>query len=60
MAQLNFVVISNKFICILETKRLSGNISIDQDGNFVRTMKNKNGRDYKEGIYSPVTQNTNM
>lgn len=58
VAQLDFVVISNKFTCILETKKLSGNISIDQDGNFVRTMKNKNGRDYKEGIYSPVTQNT--
>lgn len=57
VAQLDFVVISNKFTCILETKKLSGNINIDQDGNFVRTMKNKKGRDYKEGIYSPVTQN---
>ncbi|WP_251037312.1 NERD domain-containing protein [Paenibacillus albidus] len=58
VAQLDFVVISNKFTCILETKKLSGNISIDQDGNFVRTIRNKNGREYKEGIYSPVTQNT--
>lgn len=58
VAQLDFVVISNKFTCILETKKLSGNISIDSDGNFVRTLKNKNGREYKEGIYSPVTQNT--
>lgn len=58
VAQLDFVVISNKFICILETKKLSGNISIDSDGNFVRTMKNRYGKDYKEGIYSPVTQNT--
>ncbi|CAM4504028.1 hypothetical protein FHS16_004561 [Paenibacillus endophyticus] len=58
VAQLDFVVISNKFTCILETKKLSGNISIDSDGNFVRTMKNRYGKDYKEGIYSPVTQNT--
>ncbi|MBP1965180.1 HRDC domain-containing protein [Paenibacillus aceris] len=58
VAQLDFVVISSKFTCILETKKLSGNISIDSDGNFVRTMKNKYGKDYKEGIYSPVTQNT--
>jgi hypothetical protein len=58
VAQLDFVVISNKFTCILETKKLSGNISIDSDGNFVRTIKNKYGKDYKEGIYSPVTQNT--
>ncbi|MGG1601144.1 HRDC domain-containing protein [Paenibacillus naphthalenovorans] len=57
VAQLDFVVISNKFTCILETKKLSGNISIDQDGNFVRTMKNRYGKEYKEGIYSPITQN---
>lgn len=57
IAQFDFVVISNKFTCILETKKLSGNISIDQDGNFVRTMKNRFGKEYKEGIYSPVTQN---
>ncbi|MGG1638844.1 NERD domain-containing protein [Paenibacillus sp. NRS-1760] len=58
VAQLDFVVISNKFTCILETKKLSGNISIDSDGNFVRIMKNRYGKDFKEGIYSPVTQNT--
>ncbi|GMK45829.1 hypothetical protein PghCCS26_29570 [Paenibacillus glycanilyticus] len=57
VAQLDFVVISNKFTCILETKKLSGNISIDQDGNFVRTMKNRYGKEFKEGIYSPITQN---
>ncbi|WP_308637855.1 NERD domain-containing protein [Paenibacillus silvisoli] len=57
VAQLDFVVISSKFICILETKKLSGNISIDSDGNFTRTMKNKHGKEFKEGIYSPVTQN---
>ncbi|MBE1446070.1 HRDC domain-containing protein [Paenibacillus sp. OAS669] len=57
VAQLDFVIISNKFTCILETKKLSGNISIDQDGNFVRTMKNRYGKEYKEGIYSPITQN---
>lgn len=57
VAQLDFVVISNKFTCILETKKLSGNISIDQEGNFVRLMKNRFGKEYKEGIYSPITQN---
>lgn len=56
-AQLDFVVISNKFICILETKKLSGNISIDREGNFIRIMKTKFGKEFKEGIYSPVTQN---
>jgi len=57
VAQLDFVVISEKFTCILETKKLSGNISIDQDGNFLRHMKNRYGKEYQEGIYSPITQN---
>lgn len=57
VAQLDFVVISNKFVCILETKTLSGHVSIDQDGNFVRTMRNKYGKEFREGIYSPITQN---
>ncbi|WP_411349312.1 NERD domain-containing protein [Paenibacillus sp. WLX2291] len=57
IAQLDFVIISNKFICILETKKLSGNISIDNEGNFTRIMRNRLGKEYKEGIYSPITQN---
>ncbi|RNB58549.1 HRDC domain-containing protein [Brevibacillus gelatini] len=56
VAQLDFVVISHKFICLLETKKLSGNISIDREGNFVRIMKTKDGKEYREGFYSPITQ----
>ncbi|MEG0772653.1 NERD domain-containing protein [Clostridium sp.] len=57
VAQLDFVVITNKFMAILETKKLNGDITINRDGDFIRTIRAKGGRAYKEGIYSPVSQN---
>lgn len=57
VAQLDFVVITNKYMAILETKKLNGNITINSDGDFIRTIRTKRGRVYKEGIYSPVSQN---
>lgn len=57
-AQLDFVVITNKFICIFETKKLNGDITINNQGEFVRIFKNSAGKVYKkEGMYSPITQN---
>ena len=57
-AQLDFVIITSKFICILETKRLNGDISISNSGDFTRTFKNAKGKVYKkEGMYSPISQN---
>ena len=58
MAQFDFIIITKKFICILETKKLSGDIEITPDGDFVRIIKNSSGKFIKkEGIYSPVAQN---
>lgn len=58
IAQFDFIVISSKFICVLETKKLRGNIIINQDGDFVRIINNKYGKEIKrEGIYSPIVQN---
>lgn len=58
VAQLDYVVITNKFLCILETKKLNGNITINSDGDFIRIMKNRYGKEIKrEGIYSPISQN---
>ncbi len=57
VAQLDFVIITNKFICILETKKLYGDISINRDGDFIRSIRGKNGRIHKEGMYSPISQN---
>lgn len=58
VAQFDFIVISSKFICILETKKLNGDIEITKDGDFIRTIKGHNGRFIKkEGMYSPISQN---
>ena len=57
-AQLDFVIITNKFICILETKKLNGDITINNQGEFIRAFKNAAGKVYKkEGMYSPISQN---
>jgi len=57
IAQLDFVIISNKYMAILETKKLNGDITINRDGDFIRTIRTKGGKVIKEGIYSPVSQN---
>lgn len=57
VAQYDFIIITNKFICVLETKKLFGNIIINSDGDFIRLLKGKRGRAYKEGMYSSVSQN---
>ncbi|WP_252237311.1 NERD domain-containing protein [Clostridium sp. ZBS17] len=53
-AQFDFILITKKCIYVLETKKLSGNIEINEDGDFIRT---KQGKFYKEGMESPITQN---
>jgi superfamily II DNA helicase RecQ len=53
VAQLDFVVISSRYICILETKKLNGNIKINNQGDFIRIFNDNN----KQGMYSPVSQN---
>lgn len=58
VAQFDFIIITNKFICILETKRLNGNITINKDGDFIRMIQNRYGKVIKkEGMYSPISQN---
>lgn len=58
IAQLDFIVITAQFIMILETKKLNGDIYINESGDFIRHIKNRSGRVIKkEGIYSPVAQN---
>lgn len=58
VSQLDFVVITAHFIMILETKKLNGDIYINESGDFIRYIKNKDGKVIKkEGIYSPIVQN---
>lgn len=57
-AQMDFILITHKFICILETKKLNGNITVNSAGDFIRSFTNKNAKVYKkEGMYSPISQN---
>ena len=55
-AQIDYVVITKRNVYIIECKNLYGNIEIDSNGSFIRSYEYK-GKKYKEGIYSPVTQN---
>lgn len=55
-AQIDYYVITPKINFILECKNLFGDIEINSKGDFIRTIQYGKKR-YKEGIYSPVTQN---
>lgn len=57
-AQMDFVIVTPKFICVIEAKKLNGNITIDSEGNFIRSFIDAKGNVYKkEGMDSPVMQN---
>ncbi len=51
-AQIDFLVLSPKVFFVIECKNLFGSIEITNGGDFIRTF----GK-FKEGIYSPITQN---
>lgn len=57
-SQIDFVVISKKFILCLECKNMIGNITVTDKGEFIRLYKNSAGSIYKkESMYSPIVQN---
>ncbi len=57
-AQIDYVVIDTKFILIIECKKMTGDIQVNNNGDFIRLFKNAAGKVYKkEGIYSPIVQN---
>ena len=55
-AQIDYIVITECYIYIIECKNMFGNIEINNNGDFMRVM-NFNGKKIKEGLYSPITQN---
>ena len=55
-AQIDFLVLTPKLNFVIECKNLVGNIEITDKGEFIRTIE-YGGKKYKEGIYSPITQN---
>jgi len=57
-AQIDYVVIDNRFVLVIECKTMVGDIEITSNGDFIRHFKNAAGKVYKkEGIYSPIVQN---
>ena len=58
IAQLDFIVITTMFVMILETKGLNGEIHINEAGDFVRYIKDKNNKIIdSEKVISPILQN---
>lgn len=55
-AQIDYLVITPYVDVLIECKNLVGNIEINNRGDFIRTFEVL-GKKYKEGIYSPITQN---
>lgn len=54
-AQIDFLIMTEKSVFVIECKNLYGNISIDNKGNFIRETE-INGKKTKTGIYNPLTQ----
>lgn len=55
-SNIDFLLITHQFCCIIKCRSLQGNIQTDSQGNFFRWVK-KNENWSKEGIYSPIEQN---
>lgn len=55
-AQMDFVIITHKFILVLEVKKLFGNIHVTDKGEFQRVITKNNRVVSKEGMYSPINQ----
>ncbi|WP_280771830.1 NERD domain-containing protein [Salipaludibacillus daqingensis] len=56
-AQFDFIVVTHSVIYVIETKKLYGDIEVNDSGEFIRKINNKYGKVVKrEGMYSPVTQ----
>ena len=55
-AQIDFLVITPYVRVFIECKNLFGDIEINNKGEFIRTIE-YGSKKYKEGLYSPITQN---
>jgi hypothetical protein len=55
-AQLDFVIVTHRFILIIEVKKLFGNVKITDKGEFQRVITKNNRVINKEGMYSPLNQ----
>ncbi|WP_277586815.1 NERD domain-containing protein [Psychrobacillus antarcticus] len=55
-AQIDFVVITRKFILVIEVKNYYGNIQVTEHGDFIRNVMKGKKVVFQEGFYSPIRQ----
>lgn len=55
-AQLDFVIVTRKFLLVIEVKNYYGNILINDKDEFIRQVYKGNKLVFQEGFYSPVRQ----
>lgn len=55
-AQIDFVVLTRKFLLVIEVKNYFGNILVNEKDEFIRQVYKGNKLAFQEGFYSPVRQ----
>lgn len=55
-AQIDFVVVTRKFLLLIEVKNYYGNILVNEKDEFIRQVYKGNKLAFQEGFYSPVRQ----
>lgn len=54
--QMDFVILSRKFILVIEVKNYFGNILVNERDEFIRQVYKGNKLAFQEGFYSPIRQ----
>ncbi|MFJ5770786.1 NERD domain-containing protein [Psychrobacillus sp. NPDC093180] len=54
--QIDFVVITRKFLLVIEVKNYYGNIYVTEHGEFIRNVMKGKKVVFQEGFYSPIRQ----
>lgn len=54
--QMDFVVLTRKFILVIEVKNYFGNILINEKDEFIRQVYSGRKLSFQEGLYSPIRQ----
>lgn len=55
-AQFDFIVVTRQFFLVIEVKKYYGNITVNEKGEFIRTVNRGSRTVFKEGMYSPIRQ----
>lgn len=55
-AQFDFVVVTRQFFLVIEVKKYYGNLTVNEKGEFIRTVNRGPRTVFKEGMYSPIRQ----